>query len=90
MGFDVRFTLADTVTDADIDAFWDVFIRDVIEANDLACGGRCGRTWSIFVTRAGRGSACEEDRQRLLTWLQQHPHVSEPYVGPLVDAWYAS
>ncbi len=90
MGFEVRFTLSDALTDAGLDTFWDVFIRDAIEANDLACGGGCGRTWSIFVTRTGRGSAREEDRQRLLTWLQQHPHVSEPHVGPLVDAWYAS
>ncbi len=34
MGFEVRFTLSDALTDAGLDTFWDVFIRDAIEAND--------------------------------------------------------
>ncbi len=88
MGFEVRFTLARRLTEPELDGFWDAFI-DAIEGKGLACGGAVGPRWDLFVVRAGRASATEEDRQAVMSWLGSHREVSEPYVGQLVDAWYS-
>jgi hypothetical protein len=33
-------------------------------------------------------SPTEQDRQAVLTWLQQHPIVATASAGELVDGWY--
>lgn len=89
-GFEVQFRLpADLAEDA-MWAFSDAFLQQAIEGNSLMCGGSCGRNWDVFVTRAGRGSASEQQRAAVSAWLQQHPLVSEIRVGPPIDAWHSA
>lgn len=87
-GFEVRFSLSESLRETDLDRFWDSFILDVIEARGLMCGGSSGRSWSVFVTRSGRQSPSQDDREFVLRWLESHSDVQEPRAGPLVDAWY--
>ena len=88
-GFLVKFRLADGVSGPALDEFWDQFITQAVEARDLVVGGGSDRDCSVFVTRAGHGSASEEDRLSLGTWLEQHPQVCDIVVGRLEDAWLA-
>ncbi|MBI4488111.1 MAG: YggL family protein [Deltaproteobacteria bacterium] len=88
-GFEVAFRVADTVSDAELDnCFWDAFIDEAIEARGLSCGGGCGREWDIFVTRAGRQSATEEDRAAVGSWLKDRGSACGIRIGLLVDAWH--
>lgn len=89
-GFEVRFRLPDELPEAGLDAFWDSFIDEAVEARGLLCGGTCGRKWDVFVTRSGRDSATDEDRRAVAVWLEQHPMASAADVGPLVDAWHSA
>lgn len=90
LGFEVSFRLPDDLHDSGLDAFWDSFIGQAIEAPGLMCGGGCGRVWDVFVVRSGRASATEDDRRSVATWLEQHPQVSDIRIGPLVDAWHSA
>ena len=89
LGFEVRFQVEDHLSHDAFDAVVDAFISQAIEAYGLVCGGG-GRNpeWSVFVTRAGRGSVTEEHRQAIETWLASRPEVNAVQIGPLVDAWY--
>ena len=51
-----------------------------------AGGGRDGK-FEGFVTRLGRGSATEEDRAALATFLKGDDAVVRHEVGALTDAW---
>ena len=66
------------------DLFWDSFIAEAIEANQLFFGG--GK--SGFVVPDGRVSATEAHRQAVRSWLKSRPEVTSVVVGSLVDAWY--
>ena len=70
-------------------AFFDSFIQEGIEQNGLMCGGGCGLSWNVFVTRHLRGSATQTDRENVRSWLEARPEVSGIQVGPLVDASYS-
>ncbi len=89
-GFEVSFRLPDDLDEAGLEAFEDSFIWQTMEAAGFMCGGGCGRLWDIFVTRAGRGSATEEDRRNIAGWLERHPLLSDIRLGPLVDAWHSA
>lgn len=84
LGFAVSLRLSRTLSDRDFDDFWTRFIVHAIEARHLAFGG--GQDG--FVTRAGRGSADEADREAVRAWLEAQPGVEAVTVGPLEDAWY--
>lgn len=89
-GFEVGFRLPEDLDEASVDAFWDAFVGQAIEAPGLMCGGGCGRVWDVFVTRTGRGSATEGDRCEVAAWLGRQPLVSDIRIGPLVDAWHSA
>lgn len=63
-----------------------VFLDEVIEKRDLALSG-----WidSGFVCRFGPGSATDEDRAALKSWLEARPEFKNVQVGALKDAWYS-
>ncbi len=84
LGFAVSLRLSRTLSDRDFDDLWTRFIVHAIEARDLAFGG--GQDG--FVTRAGRGSATEADREAVRAWLEAQPGVEAVTVGPLEDAWH--
>jgi hypothetical protein len=89
LGFEVHFQIADNFSQDAFDAVVDAFISQAMAAHGLVCGG--GGThpeWNVFVTREGRGSATEEHRQAIETWLAARPEVRATQIGPLVDAWY--
>lgn len=72
----------------DEEKLWDLFIGEAIEANGLLFGGGFGREINGFVTASGRGSASEEHREALVSWMEVRPEITEYKVGGLVDAWY--
>jgi len=89
LGYEVRFQVADNLSHDAFDAVVEAFISQAIEAQGLVCGGGGKNpTWSVFVTRQGRGSVTEEHRQAIETWLAAQPGVNAVQIGPLVDAWY--
>ena len=88
MGFQVQFRLPPNLDQSGQLEFWDAFIDHAVEANGLMCGGLCGTSWDVFITLDRRGSATDDHRRKIDSWLQDHPLVSDARIGPLVDAWY--
>jgi len=86
-GFDVDASLRSNMDREALSAFSDRFIAHV-EANNLAFGGAIGPMVAGFATRFDRGSATEEDRASITTFLQGDPDVVQHEVGALRDAWY--
>lgn len=68
-------------------SFVDALLTDVIDPRGLEFGG-----WASggFVSRLGRGSLTEEDRQVLIDWLGKRADVETAQVSGLMDAWYTS
>jgi uncharacterized protein YggL (DUF469 family) len=60
------------------------FITEVVEARGLAFGG--GENG--FVTREGRGSTTDADREAVGSWLNSCESIHLVEVGSLQDAWY--
>lgn len=89
LGFSIDCWFVDGFSDVAFDSFWDAFIDQAIEANNLLFGGGGDRThWGGFVTSAKRrGSTTETDRSHLQEWLESRPEIIEIVVGQLVDAW---
>ena len=77
LGFEVRGDLRPGLCGNDLEAFVDRLI-DVVEARSLAFGGGAGRDDKLegFVTRAGRGSATEEDRAALAAFLDGDKEIA--------------
>lgn len=90
LGFEVSFRLSESMADAGLEKFWDLFIGEAIEARGLMCGGGCGRVWDVFVKRPGRRSATEHDRREIAEWFHRHPDVLDVRIGPLIDAWHST
>ena len=83
-GFGVTFKFSDQIsTDEQADVLF-LFIGEVVEPRGLLFGG--GEQG--FVTRAGRGSASDEDRDAVRAWLQGATHVHSVHVAALEDAWW--
>ena len=87
-GFELRFRLDPALGEEEVDRFTDSFLLQGIEANDLMCGGKCGREWDVFVTRARRGSLTDEQVAAVRAWLEAHPSVRDVHLAELQDAWY--
>jgi uncharacterized protein YggL (DUF469 family) len=82
-GFEVRLWLS---PDADYETFWDRLI-DAVETRRLGFGGGGGTDCQGFISRLGRGSATDEDRDELGRFFAGDPVVVRHELGPLVDAW---
>ena len=82
-GFTVAFGFKPGLDDAQQLQLLTRFVVEAIEARQLSFGGGDG---SGFVTRAGRGSASEDDRQAVIAWLGACPDVEQVVVGALEDA----
>ena len=83
-GFEVEFKFAQPMTNDEKVDFLFKFIEEVIEARDLFFGG--GE--SGYVTRSGRGSATDADREAVKRWLVASSVINCVEVKPLEDAWY--
>ena len=84
LGFPVEFRLAPRLTEEQLDAFWDAFIVEAIEANALIFGG--GEIGYVCAT--GRRSASDLARTEVQSWLAARPEVTSVAVGALEDSWY--
>ncbi|TWH64601.1 hypothetical protein LX59_02271 [Azomonas agilis] len=84
LGFRIEFKLRPGMTDAQEDNFWDEFILEAIEANQLLFAG----SETGFVVPMGSVSATPEHQQRVQTWLKARLEVFSVNIGPLMDAWY--
>jgi len=87
LGFDLDGSLRPGMDREAVHAFSDRFIAH-IEAQQLAFGGGIGPTVGGFVTRFGRGSATEEDRASVTSFLASDPDILKHVIGELRDAWY--
>ncbi len=87
LGFNLRFVVSRRLDLSDRDALLDEFI-DEIERLGLQFGGGGIYDWEGFVELCGRGSASEQHRAAILSWLKAHPNIEQPEAGSLVDAWH--
>ena len=83
-GFAVGFRVSEALSPKAKDEFWASFIGELIEKRGLAFGGN----EEGYITKFGRGSATEEDREAVGKWLEERPGIERVIVGPLEDAWY--
>lgn len=85
LGFRFEAELKDGLSPEQVDALADALLDEVIEPRRLALGG-----WADggFVAYFGRGSATDEDRHALESWMRQRAEYASVTVGPLLDAWY--
>ena len=83
-GFEVHFKFkVDLKHEEQLDALM-TFITEAIESRGLMFGG--GE--SGFVTKAGRSSTAEDDRNVVSSWLRSCASVVDVRVGPNEDALY--
>lgn len=84
-GFHFEAELAPGVGPAAEEALVDVFLEEVVEARNLALGG-----WATggFIAHYYAGSATDEDRQAVESWLSKRPEIKSVKFSPLVDAWH--
>jgi len=89
LGFEVLADLRDGLSPNEFDAFLDRWIS-AVEGRQLAFGGGGGHDGKFegFVARAGRGSASDEDRATLASFLESDAAVIRHEVRELRDAWY--
>jgi uncharacterized protein YggL (DUF469 family) len=88
-GFTVRATLRDQVRPAERDSFFDRWI-DAVEGRGLSFGGgAAGTAFQGFVALARRGSATDEDRHAVSSFLAGDIAVETHQVDDLVDAWHS-
>ena len=80
----MSFRLSDSLSPKAKDEFWALFIGEVIEKRGLAFGGN----EEGFITKFGRGSATEEDREAVSRWLTERPGIDRVTIAQLEDAWY--
>ena len=83
-GFAVSFRLSDSLSPKAKDDLWALFIAELIEKRGLAFSGN----EEGYITKFGRGSATEEDREAVSAWLTERPGIDRVTIGPLEDAWY--
>ena len=82
-GFWVQFQLSSGLTAQQSRGFWDSFITDAVETNQLTYGG----SEVGFVVPEGYSSATESHRCFMETWLSARAEVATVKIGQLVDAW---
>lgn len=87
-GFEVDMSFAQGITDEAIDGFFDDFLANVIEANELVfAGGGNSEGFSGFVIPSARySSATEEHRKLLAEWFDKNELITEHSSSELVDA----
>ena len=86
LGFELTFSYKEGLDLEAISEFFERFIVEAIENNDL---GFIGAADYGFVCLGKRGSVNEEQRTKVEAWLQQgHAELANVTVSPLIDVWY--
>ena len=83
-GFEINFKFNAALTNHERLDILMKFITEAIESRKLSFGG--GENG--FVTRTGRGSTTEEDRQAVSSWLLSCTSIEQVRVNENEDAWY--
>ena len=83
-GFEINFKFKAGLTSEDRLDILMKFVTEAIESRNLSFGG--GE--SGFITRTGRGSTTEEDRQAVNSWLLSCASIDQVRVNENEDAWY--
>jgi len=84
-GFEIGFRFKSGLSTEHEVAILTKFIVEVIEARFLLFGGG---DEGGFVTRAGRGSTTDSDREAIGSWLRSCASIEHVVVGKNQDAWY--
>lgn len=84
MGFHVDFEVNLAPSIEAENAFFNKLL-DFVDGQELSIGGSMN---SFYVTRTGRNSATDVDREAVAVWLRQQPEVSAVKVWPLDNAWH--
>ncbi len=86
--FALRWTNHEGLSEAELDTQLDDLI-ELIEARGLLFGGGFSQNGGEgVVTRAGRSSTSEADRDALVKWLRNHSAVLAVEAGEFFDGWY--
>ena len=87
-GFEVDMSFAESTTDEAMDVFFDDFLANVIEANELVFGGGGNKEgFSGFIIPSARyASVTEEHRKLLAEWFEKNGLVTEHSTSELMDA----
>src|SRR4030042_1952877 len=87
--FDVEYSLNEGLSSTAVDEFLDRFLEHAIESQNLSCGGGGqGMAWDFLVTKAGRGSPSEEQRNAVGACLAAQSEGRSYAVGQFGDAWH--
>ena len=70
--------------------FFDRFIEMIENSRLQFGGGGSDSEWSGIVEYCGRGTATDEHRGVVVSWLNRQREVVDCNAGALVDAWYGS
>jgi uncharacterized protein len=90
LGFEVRAEFRTDLASDNFEAFFERLVN-AVDARDLAVGGGGSeQKFEAFVRHVARGSATEEDRAALATFLGGDAAIVGHAVGPLRDAWSGS
>ncbi len=79
--FGIAIDLAPDLAPEKVDAFWNAFIADAIEANGLLYGGL-----NSGVATAETGKSSDLQRQQVGDWLKSRSEVTRFKIGPLTDS----
>lgn len=87
-GFDVSCQVA-LKTESELDAFFDS-LATFIDSQDLLiwAEGDAGQLSAYVTSNERYGSASEDNRKAVQTWLDEQASVSDISVGELVDTYY--
>ena len=88
LGFEVDLTFVDSTTEESMDSFFDDFLTNVVEGNELVFGGGGTKEgFSGFVVPGARYvSATDAQRKLLGDWFEQHELIASHTIGELIDA----
>lgn len=86
LGFEIRFRLADGLTEDGALELWDDFVAGPLESRGLSCDDGDGRARGIarFLYRRG-ANATEDDRRVVREWARRRGEIAEYDVGPLTS-----
>lgn len=85
LGFELTLNFKDGLSDDELDAFVEAFLRDAVEANGLGYVG--GEDYG-FICLGKRGSVTEQQRGLVDSWLKGRSELTEYNLSPLMDVWY--
>lgn len=85
LGFSVSMEFPQALNPDEQETFLDALLDELIVPRDLAYGGSVE---GGFVSRFGRGSTTQEDRDAVSAWLRARVDVTSASVGPMEDCWH--